>query len=130
MNATVHAVNGSRIRYERRAAHALAFRHVQGPRQERIVHDASDGEVRVLELVDELTQCSRAVGPERAHERLGLLDFGDVAGVEAVGDGFDVDVGCGDGVHGGNGGCESGFDAFGGQCLGKLEERVDVALDW
>lgn len=82
------------------------------------------------ELLDEPRQSARAVAPERAEKGVDVVGLGEAGLVEAVGDGFDADVGGGDGFDGVFGGGDGGFDALGGKPLGELDKGVDVALAW
>lgn len=95
-------------------------RHVEGPREERVVHDAVHRAGRALVLGDHARQSPRAGRLERAEVDVGSLRLREAALVEAVGDRLDGDGGGVDGFHGVGGGGDGGLDAFGGQTFGEL----------
>lgn len=86
--------------------------HLKSPRQERVIHYTSDGILGGLVFLDELGECTRAIGLKRLEiEFLGLC-LNKTMVIEPIRDWLHGDGRGGDGGEGVVGGGDSGFKAF------------------
>lgn len=87
--------------------------HVESPREKGVVDNAGDGRGSLLVFFDEQRQGPGTVCSEGGQEELHVVVcLGEARLVEAIGDGFDRDVGCIDGVGSVVSGGNCGFNAL------------------